>query len=126
MSFTPFWAAALVAGATAPPTSSRRSGAASCHALAQQPRKSISGTSPRAQPWRRFTPIYLHEPEPEEAQAMIEGSLSAYETHHGCSFEASSVRCGAPQSSPYMTEGAPAGATYSVGCVMAYRRLSGW
>ena len=55
---------------------------------------------------RRFTPIYLHEPEPEEAQAMIQGSLSAYETHHGCSFEASSVRAAVRLSHRYMTEGA--------------------
>ena len=37
---------------------------------------------------------------------MIEGSLSAYETHHGCSFEASSVRAAVRLSHRYMTEGA--------------------
>ena len=35
---------------------------------------------------RRFTPIFLAEPEPEEAEVMITGSLPAYESHHGCTF----------------------------------------
>ena len=35
---------------------------------------------------------------------MIQGSLSAYETHHGCSFEASSVRAAVHLSHRYMTE----------------------
>ena len=55
---------------------------------------------------RRFTPIYLAEPEPEEAEAMITGSLPAYESHHGCSFEPATVTAAVRLSHRYISEGA--------------------
>jgi ATP-dependent Clp protease ATP-binding subunit ClpC len=55
---------------------------------------------------RRFTPIFLAEPEPEEAEAMIRGSLPAYESHHGCSFADESVRAAVRLSHRYISQGA--------------------
>jgi len=55
---------------------------------------------------RRFTPIFLAEPEPEEAEVMITGSLPAYESHHGCTFHEATVAAAVRLSHRYMSEGA--------------------
>jgi ATP-dependent Clp protease ATP-binding subunit ClpC len=54
---------------------------------------------------RRFTPIFLSEPEPEEAVTMLAGAAPAYRDHHRTEFSADALQAAVRLSHRYMSEG---------------------
>jgi ATP-dependent Clp protease ATP-binding subunit ClpC len=54
---------------------------------------------------RRFTPIFLSEPEPEEAVTMLAGAAPAYADHHGTEFSPAALQAAVRLSHRYMSEG---------------------
>ena len=53
---------------------------------------------------RRFTPIYVEEPSPDDAVLILEGSIAPYAEHHGLDFSLEAIHAAVHLSHRFVTE----------------------